>query len=595
MFKDTYPDSNSSRFSQQAQINALNERVAALEGGSVVLPGDAWGVQPFNANDPRINWHSFNPDEFDRLPTYQQQIRYLASVMQGSSGATVTDVTIDGDGHLIVTLSNGQVLDAGVAKGDPGEDSTVPGPEGDSAYEVAVANGFVGTEVQWLSSLVGPPSTVPGPANSLTIGTVEEGPAGASITGTPPAQVLNLTLPKGDPGDDSTVPGPAGDSAYEVAVTNGFVGTEAQWLDSLKGADGEDGDDSTVPGPPGDSAYEVAVENGFEGTEGEWLDSLKGAPGEDSTVPGPANSLTIGTVEEGPAGASITGTPPAQVLNLTLPKGDPGDDSTVPGPPGPPNSLSIGTVEEGEAASADITGTAPLQILSLTLPKGSDGDDGSDGDSAYEVAVANGFVGTEEEWLESLKGDPGQDSTVPGPPGDSAYEVAVENGFEGTESQWLESLVGPKGDKGDDGSVSALWSGLDVVPSLVSAVAEHKGSIGSVSNVVVSPPVVVQRESDAAGEVDISAEVSWDGTGAPTVEIFWYISNSDTASFDLLAGVTRQDPSVTGSDLRLYPNTPTIGEGPYGIGGQYTLEYSRPLVTNPATFRLVVRYLKVGS
>lgn len=26
------------------------------------------------------------------------------------------------------------------------------------------------------------------------------------------------------------------------------------------------------------------------------------------------------------------------------------------------------------------------------------------GDSAYEVAVKNGFVGTEKEWLESLKG-----------------------------------------------------------------------------------------------------------------------------------------------------------------------------------------------
>ncbi|MFI8608503.1 hypothetical protein ACIGFL_09280 [Pseudomonas sp. NPDC077649] len=32
--------------------------------------------------------------------------------------------------------------------------------------------------------------------------------------------------------------GPAGDSAYQVAVANGFVGTEAEWLASLDGADG---------------------------------------------------------------------------------------------------------------------------------------------------------------------------------------------------------------------------------------------------------------------------------------------------------------------------------------------------------------------
>lgn len=35
--------------------------------------------------------------------------------------------------------------------------------------------------------------------------------------------------------------------------------------------------------------------------------------------------------------------------------------------------------------------------------------------------------------------------------GDSAYEVAVKNGFEGTEEQWLVSLKGNKGDKGDKG------------------------------------------------------------------------------------------------------------------------------------------------
>src|SRR5690606_21963258 len=39
-----------------------------------------------------------------------------------------------------------------------------------------------------------------------------------------------------------------------------------------------------------------------------------------------------------------------------------------------------------------------------------------------------------------------------GPPGKSAYEIAVENGFEGTEQEWLESLVGPQGPKGETGA-----------------------------------------------------------------------------------------------------------------------------------------------
>ena len=37
------------------------------------------------------------------------------------------------------------------------------------------------------------------------------------------------------------------------------------------------------------------------------------------------------------------------------------------------------------------------------------GEKGEDGKSAYEVAVENGFTGTEAEWLDSLKTDGGPD------------------------------------------------------------------------------------------------------------------------------------------------------------------------------------------
>lgn len=41
------------------------------------------------------------------------------------------------------------------------------------------------------------------------------------------------------------VAGQRGKSAYEVAVDNGFTGTEKEWLESLKGKDGKDGVNST--------------------------------------------------------------------------------------------------------------------------------------------------------------------------------------------------------------------------------------------------------------------------------------------------------------------------------------------------------------
>ncbi len=46
---------------------------------------------------------------------------------------------------------------------------------------------------------------------------------------------------------------------------------------------------------------------------------------------------------------------------------------------------------------------------------------------------------------------------TPGPVGESgadgksAYQTALENGFEGTEEDWLNSLKGPQGEKGEDG------------------------------------------------------------------------------------------------------------------------------------------------
>lgn len=98
---------------------------------------------------------------------------------------------------------------------------------GASAYDIALGQGFIGTEAQWL----------------------------ASIEGT---------------------------SAYEAAVAEGFVGTEAEWVASLEGA----------------SAYEIAVANGFVGTEAAWLESLQGTASTlgsltDVTVPTPADGNAL--------------------------------------------------------------------------------------------------------------------------------------------------------------------------------------------------------------------------------------------------------------------------------------------------------------
>ena len=65
------------------------------------------------------------------------------------------------------------------------------------------------------------------------------------------------------------------------------------------------------------------------------------------------------------------------------------------------------------------------------------------GKSAYAIAVAHGFRGTEQEWLDSLKGLQGHQGE-PGPKGEPFR-------YEDFTPEQLEALKGPKGDKGEDG------------------------------------------------------------------------------------------------------------------------------------------------
>lgn len=150
------------------------------------------------------------------------------------------------------------------------------GKDGKSAYEIALENGFVGTETEWLESLKG-----------------ADGKDG--INGKDGADGLpgkdGIDGKNGADGQDG-VNGSDGMSAYEIAVANGFTGTEFEWLVSLKGSDGKDGVNGKdgadgqdgidgINGADGKSAYIIAVEHGFTGTETEWLASLKGADGKD--------------------------------------------------------------------------------------------------------------------------------------------------------------------------------------------------------------------------------------------------------------------------------------------------------------------------
>ena len=107
------------------------------------------------------------------------------------------------------------------------------------------------------------------------------------------------------------------------------------------------------------------------------------------------------------------------------------------------------------------------------------GPKGDDGRSAYQIAVAHGYTGTEAEWLESLKGKDG----APGKDGLSAYELAVQHGYTGTEAEWLESLKGKDGAPGKDGQDGLSAYELAVQHGYSGTEEEWMASMGDVTPV----------------------------------------------------------------------------------------------------------------
>ena len=331
------------------------------------------------------------------------------------------------------------------------------GEDGKSAYEVAVENGFKGSEKEWLESLrgeVGPQGEVGpiGPQGEAG----PEGPIGPAGEKGEAFRYEDFTPEQLEDLVKNIEDGVDGKSAFEIAKEHGFEGSEEEWLESLRGPQGEVGPmgPEGPKGKTGASAYMAwkTIPGNEEGTVEDFMESLRGEVGPQ----GPQGEKG----DKGENGLS------AYMLAKTY-DGFVGSMQewldTLVGPIGPAG-------EKGEAFKyEDFT---PEQLAAL---KGPIGEKGENGLSAYMLAKKyDGFEGTLPEWLDSLKGNQGprgekgepfryEDFTEEqlaelvkgiesGAEGKSAYEVAVKNGFKGSEKEWLESLRGPEGPKGKTGA-----------------------------------------------------------------------------------------------------------------------------------------------
>ena len=344
--------------------------------------------------------------------------------------------------------------------------SNIMGPQG--------AIGLTGAQgIQGIQGLIGPTGTMgpigltgaTGPAGTqgiqgligLTGATGPTGPIGltgpAGATGpTGPQGIQGLPGVTGTNGTNGVVgaTGPAGPQGIQgltgatgpIGLTGPAGANGAQGIQGLPGTNGTNG----AIGPTGPQGIQ-----GIAGTNGAAVLNGTNAPISSTGANGDfyintATNTLYGPKVSGawPAGISLVGpqgaTGPQGIQGLPGTNGTNGTNGVV-GATGPAGVQGIQGLT-GATGPIGLTGPAGTQgIQGLTGPTGATGATGPAGAQGIQ-----GLPGT------TGAAGPSGVSGSAGPNGQSAYQSAVANGFIGTEAQWLTSLQGAQGIQGATGA-----------------------------------------------------------------------------------------------------------------------------------------------
>lgn len=349
-----------------------------------------------------------------------------------------------------------------------------------------------------------------------------------------------------------------------IAVKSGLPSlgsTEGAVISADEVSVSEDGSAAASVGedlPRGKSAYEIAKENGFNGTEAEWLASLKGEPGaagapgkdgENGKTPyvGDNGNWYIGADDTGKPSRGAKGEPgsPGARGEPGSPgaKGDKGDTGATP-------NLTIGsvtTLDAGQNATASMVGTAESPVLNLGIPRGAkgepgqggaDGKPGTDGKSAYQYAQDGGYTGTETEFAKKLAKE--IPTALPNPNA-LTFTGAVTGSYDGSAPLTVEIPSGGSG-------------GTDISLGLTSA---------AVGQTIKVKAIDESGKPTAWEAADISCELIASETlteSAATVEF-----TGLNLGFGLYTIIIRNTGKLTGSGLNISLN----GTTKVGFGGGF--------------------------
>lgn len=533
------------------------------------------------------------------------------AVWFAQAGAPTGSLGNDGDMYLNTTngqyfqKENGSWSFKGTLSGPQGAQGPQgpigpTGAEGASAYEVALDNGFVGTEVQWLASLVGP-AGAQGPAGAAgpqgiqgPVGPAgpqgeqgeqgEPGPAGpagpAGADGAPGAQG-----PQGIQGEVGPQ-GPAGPQGPQGE--KGDAGTGVQIL-------GSQPDEASLPSS-GNTEGDAYLVNGdlyvWNGTAWENVGQIQGPAGPQ----GPQGEQGI----QGPAGPQgpqgIQGEPGP--VGPAGPQGEQGEQGPqgiqgIQGEVGPAGPQGI----QGEVGPAGPAGPeGPQGIQGETGPAGpqgeqgepgpagpagADGVDGQDGEgvpaggTTGQILAKNSNTDFDTEWIDAPTGGSFSGISVT----QTTSTTVTGNGTSGTPLQVAAKISTTAGNAlsvdANGLYVPTPATGLTSVTSQDSTTIDFSGA-GTVGSPLTASAII----SPTAGNTLVA---NGNGLYVPTVTV----SSTDTATIDFSGSGTSGSPltadvkrSTALANNRITAQADGLHVAPVAIQDEGTVIQANPTAIN---------------
>lgn len=404
-----------------------------------------------------------------------------------------------------------------------------PGPDGDTGWSPVLSSMNDGERrvfrvVDWvggtgakpvtgqfigpsgLVSAIGDALDVRGPIgqpNSLAVGTVQGGAtAGATITGAAPSQTLNLTLPKGDTGDDGWTP------VFAVVADGArFVQQVIDWT-------GGQGTKPATGQYVGATGFEANIANAvnIRGASGSGSGDMQSATYDPSNVAG--NAFSMGNMTETSTAKVLTDSERSAISANTSARHTHSNKAVLDG-----TTASFLTAEKNKLAGITAGATAntgTVTSVAMSVPTGLSVTGAVTTSGTFTVSYASGYQG---------------------------YTTAEANKLNGIEAGAQVNLpVGTTSGTVAAGNDSRLSDAREWTAEIVSQVEAEEGTA------TTARKWTAQRVRQNASAVDIGTGQTWQDVSASRTSGTVY-QNTTGKPIEVLASVTSTSAGVAAVEI----------------------------------------------